>query len=121
MASTAVTTDSEVDRWTVIRQDGMKLISFDDESQELYNLNTDPSENTPLSLSNPTNLAIAQELESYAIADDVGRGSVQYRTWSGPNGGVLQTASNWDSPTGPIAIGQQSSTIPAHRRRLPMS
>ena len=29
------------------------------------------------------------------------RGSVQYRTWSGPNGGSLQTASNWGSPTAP--------------------
>ncbi|HEX5471475.1 MAG TPA: PEP-CTERM sorting domain-containing protein [Lacipirellulaceae bacterium] len=26
---------------------------------------------------------------------------MQYRTWSGPNGGALQTASNWSSPTAP--------------------
>jgi arylsulfatase A len=93
--------DPRIGRWTVIRQDGMKLIRYDDESQELFNLNTDPGEHTPLSLSNPTNLAIAQELEADAIADDVTRGHVQYRTWIGPNGGSLQTASSWGSPTSP--------------------
>src|SRR4029079_13576906 len=71
------------------------------ETQELYNLATDPDENSPLSLSNPTNLAIAQELEADAIADDVTPGAAQYRTWSGPNGGSLQTAGNWGAPTAP--------------------
>jgi arylsulfatase A-like enzyme len=99
--SKAVNTDTKVDRWAVVRQDGMKLIRYDDESEDLFNLNADPSETTPLSLSNPTYLAIAQELEADAIADDVGRGSVQYRAWSGPNGGNLQTASSWSSPTSP--------------------
>lgn len=99
--SKAVSTDPKVDRWAVVRQDGMKLVRYDDESEDLFNLNTDPGETTPLSLTNPANLAIAQELEADAIADDVGRGSVQYRTWLGPNGGSLQTASNWSSPTAP--------------------
>lgn len=93
--------DPRIGRWTVIRQDGMKLIKYDDESEELYNLATDPGEATPLNLSNPTNLGIAQELEADAIADDVTRGHVQYRNWSGPNGGALQTASYWGSPTSP--------------------
>jgi arylsulfatase A-like enzyme len=93
--------DPRIGRWTVIRQDGMKLIRYDNETQELYNLNTDPDENSPLNLSNPTNLAIAQELEADAIADDVARGTVQYRTWSGPSGGNLQTASSWAAPTSP--------------------
>jgi arylsulfatase A-like enzyme len=93
--------DPRTGRWTVIRQDGMNLIRYDDESQELFNLNTDPGEHSPLNLSNSTNLAIAQELEADAIADDVTRGSVQYRTWSGPNGGSLQTAGNWSAPTAP--------------------
>jgi hypothetical protein len=79
----------------------MKLIRYDNETQELFNLNADPGESSPLSLSNPTNLAIAQELEADAIADDVTRGSVQYQTWSGPSGGSLQTASNWGTPTAP--------------------
>ena len=109
--------DPRIGRWTVIRQDGMKLIRYDDESEELYNLNTDPGEHTPLSLSNPTNLAIAQELEADAIADDVTRGHVQYRTWSGPSGGTLQTASYWGSPTAPdrywSAVVANTSATPA--------
>src|SRR6476659_3164458 len=43
---------SRIGRWAVIRQDGMKLIRYDNETQELYNLNTDQDENAPLSLSN---------------------------------------------------------------------
>lgn len=93
--------DPRIGRWTVIRQDGMKLIRYDNETQELYNLNTDPDENAPLSLANPTNLAIAQELEADAIADDVTRGAVQYHTWSGANGASLHLATNWSSLTAP--------------------
>src|SRR5262249_44882503 len=93
--------DPRIGRWTVIRQDGMKLIRYDDESEELFNLNTDPGETSPLSLTIPANLQIAQELEADAIAEDVTRGFVKYRTWSGPNGGSLQTANYWSSPTSP--------------------
>ncbi|HEX5471476.1 MAG TPA: sulfatase-like hydrolase/transferase [Lacipirellulaceae bacterium] len=60
--------------WSVVRQDGMKLICFDDESKELFNLNTDPGETTPLSLTVPANAQIEAELEADAIADDVTRG-----------------------------------------------
>src|SRR5262249_55016057 len=91
--------DPRIGRWAVVRQDGMKLIRYDDESQELFNLNTDPGEHSPLSLTIPANLQIAQELEADAIAEDVTRGFVKYRTWSGPNGGSLQTANYWSSPT----------------------
>ncbi len=87
--------------WSVVRQDGMKLIRFDNESEELFNLNTDPSEQSPLSLTVPANLQIAQELEADAIADDVARGSVQYKNWSGPNGGNLGISANWSSNTPP--------------------
>ena len=81
--------DPRIGRWTVIRQDGMKLIRYDNETQELFNLNTDPERDILRSACRiPTNLAIAQELEADAIADDVTRGTVQYRTWSGPNGGI---------------------------------
>ncbi len=93
--------DPRTGRWAVVRQDGMKLIRYDNESKELFNLNTDPGETSPLNLTIPANEQIADELEADAIADDVTRGSVQYRTWSGPSGGALQTASNWASPTSP--------------------
>jgi hypothetical protein len=99
--SKAVQTDQKVDRWAVVRQDGMKLVHYDDGSEDLFNLNTDPGEASPLNLSDPTNLQIVQQLESYALADDVGKGSVSYHAWSGPNGGNLQTSSNWSSPTQP--------------------
>ncbi len=93
--------DPRIGRWAVIRQDGMKLIRYDDESSVLYNLITDPSESSPLNLAIPANAQIAMELEADAIAEDVTRGSVQYRTWSGPNGGSLQDAQHWSSPTAP--------------------
>ncbi len=93
--------DPRITRWTVIRQDGMKLICYDDESQELFNLNTDPGETTPLNLNISANAQIATELGADAVADDVTRGSVQYRTWSGPSGGALQTASSWGQQTAP--------------------
>ena len=93
--------DPRIGRWAVIRQDGMKLIRYDNETQELFNLITDPDENSPLSLAVPANAQIAAELEAKAIAEDVTRGSVQYRTWSGPNGGELHRGSNWSRPTGP--------------------
>ncbi len=87
--------------WSVVRQDGMKLIRFDDESEKLFNLNTDPGEQSPLSLTVPANLQVAQELEADAIAGDVTRGSVQYKNWSGPNGGDLGAAANWSSNAPP--------------------
>ena len=94
-------TETRIGRWTVIRQDGMKLIRFDDESSALYNLAADPGETTPLSLAIPANAQIAAELEANAIAEDVTRGSVQYRTWFGANGGTLHTAGNWVAPASP--------------------
>ncbi|HVT26906.1 MAG TPA: sulfatase-like hydrolase/transferase, partial [Lacipirellulaceae bacterium] len=109
--------DPRITRWAVVRQDGMKLICYDDESKELFNLNSDPGETTPLNLTVPANAQIEAELEADAIADDVTRGSVQYRTWSGPNGGSLQTASNWASPTAPdrywSAVVANSGASPA--------
>ena len=36
--------DPRVGRWSVVRQDGMKLIRYDNETSELFNLNIDPSE-----------------------------------------------------------------------------
>ncbi|HEX3602394.1 MAG TPA: sulfatase-like hydrolase/transferase, partial [Lacipirellulaceae bacterium] len=103
--------------WSVVRQDGMKLIRFDDESEKLFNLNTDPGEQSPLSLGAPANLQVAQELEADAIADDVTRGSVQYKNWSGPNGGDLSTSANWASNTPPdrywSAVVANTGTSPA--------
>jgi arylsulfatase A-like enzyme len=93
--------DPRVGRWAVIRQDGMKLIRYDNETTELFNLNTDPGETSPLNLNTPANAQIAAELEADAIAEDVTRGSVQYRQWSGPSGGNLQDAAHWGAPTGP--------------------
>ncbi|HEX4413213.1 MAG TPA: sulfatase-like hydrolase/transferase [Lacipirellulaceae bacterium] len=87
--------------WSVVRQDGMKLIRFDDATEELFNVNSDPGEQSPLNLATSANLQIAQELEADAIADDVTRGSVQYKTWSGPNGGDLAAQANWGSNAPP--------------------
>ena len=93
--------DPRITRWSVIRQDGMKLIRYDDETTELFDLTTDPSETSPLSLGISANAQIAAELEADAIAEGVTGGAVQYRTWSGPNGGNLHEAQHWSAPTGP--------------------
>ena len=93
--------DPRVTRWTVITQNGMKLIRYDDESSELFNLNSDPSETTSLSLGVPANATLASQLESYAIAEGVTRGKVEYRTWTGPSGGNVQDRTSWDGVSQP--------------------
>jgi arylsulfatase A-like enzyme len=107
--------ETRIGRWAVIRQDGKKLIRYDNESSALYDLATDPDENSPLSLG--ANAALVAELEAYAIAEGVTRGVVQYRTWSGPGGGELHTAQHWQSPTSPdgywSAVVRNSSASPA--------
>jgi arylsulfatase A-like enzyme len=99
--------ETRITRWAVIRQDGKKLIRYDNESSALYDLATDPDENAPLSL--VTNAALAAELEGYAIAEGVTGGSVQYKTWSGPSGGDLHDAQHWLSTTPPD--GYWSATV----------
>ena len=39
--------DPRIGRFAIIRQDGMELIQYNDESLELFNLNTDPAETSP--------------------------------------------------------------------------
>lgn len=94
-------TDPRNGRWAVIRQDGMKLIQYDDGSQVLFNLNSDPGESTPLSLGVSANAAIAAELSATALAEGALRGVVEYRTFTGPNGGNLQSAANWNGNSRP--------------------
>jgi arylsulfatase A-like enzyme len=82
-------------RFAVVRQDGMKLIFYGDESRELYDLNADPTEQAPLNLSNPANAAIAADLYAGAVAEGALRGVVQFRSYSGPSGGHVQDDSSW--------------------------
>jgi hypothetical protein len=107
--------ETRIGRWAIVRQDGKKLIRYDDETSALYDLATDPGESTPLSLA--ANAALVAELEGYASAEGLTRGSVQYRTWSGPSGGELDYAQNWQSPTSPdgywSAVVRNTSTSPA--------
>ena len=107
--------ETRIGRWAVIRQDGKKLIRYDNESSALFNLATDPDENAPLSLA--SNAALVAELEGYAIAEGLTRGVVQYRTWSGPNGGNWMTHANWQSATSPdgywSAVVRNTSATPA--------
>jgi arylsulfatase A-like enzyme len=104
--------ETRIGRWAVIRQDGKKLIRYDNESSALYDLATDPDESSPIS-----NPALLAELEGYAIAEGLTHGVVQHRTWSGPSGGELDDAPHWQSPTSPdgywSAIVRNSSASPA--------
>ena len=104
--------DPRIGRFAIIRQDGMKLIQYNDESLELFNLNTDPGETSPLSLGNPTNAAIVAELRAEAVAEGALRGVVQYRSYTGPNGGNVENDSNWDGVGRPN--GDWSATIVNH-------
>ncbi len=88
-------------RWAVIRQDGMKLISYDNGTRVLYNLNTDPSESSPLNLGIPANSQIVAEMQAVAIAEGLLRGTVEYRKFTGASGGNLQDASNWNGISRP--------------------
>ena len=90
-------------RMAVVRQDGMKLIFYANESVELFNLNTDPDENTPLSLSDPGNAAIAAAMRSAAVAEGALRGVVEYRAFTGANGANVQADSSWDGVGRPNA------------------
>jgi hypothetical protein len=104
--------ETRIGRWAVVRQDGKKLIRYDNESSALYDLATDPDENSPIS-----NPALLAELEGYAIAEGLTRGVVQYRSWSGPSGGDLDKAQHWQSPTSPdgnwSAVVGNTSASPA--------
>lgn len=101
--------DFRIGRWAVVRQDGMKLIQYYDETQALFNLNADPDESSPLGLGNPTNAQIAAELQAAAVAEGALRGVVEYRTYIGPNGGNVQNDSAWDGVGRPH--GYWSATI----------
>ncbi|MCC6492489.1 MAG: sulfatase-like hydrolase/transferase [Pirellulales bacterium] len=83
-------------RMAIVRQDGMKLIFYANESVELFNLNADPDENNPLNLSDLGNAAIAAEMRSAAVAEGALRGVVEYRTYNGANGANVQADSSWD-------------------------
>ncbi len=108
--------DPRIGRWAVIRQDGMKLIHYNDDSEELFNLNTDPGETTPLSLGVPANAQIAAELQANAIAEGAMRGVVQYRAWTGPSGGNLINAANWD---GAGRVNEYSSAVVGNNGATP--
>lgn len=88
--------DPRIGRWAIVRQDGMKLIHYDNGSEELFDLNSDPGEASPLNLNVGTYALIADELRSAARSETVLRGVVEYRTYTGPSGGNLQSAANWN-------------------------
>jgi arylsulfatase A-like enzyme len=88
--------DPRTASWTVIRQDGKKLIRFTDGSQDLFDLSVDPGETTPLSLGIAANAQLAAELEAAGLAENVHGGFVEYRQWTGPNGGALHDSAHWN-------------------------
>jgi arylsulfatase A-like enzyme len=88
--------DPRATDWTVIRQDGKKLIRFTDGSYDLFDLSVDPGETTPLNRAVAANAQLAAELQSAALAENVQGGFVEYRQWIGPNGGALHDSTNWN-------------------------
>ncbi len=91
-------------RWAVIRGD-QKLIRFDDDSRELYDLANDRGEVQPLDLT--LHGPLVDELQSAALAEGVeqpdGYG-VEYVEWTGVDGAVLDEPENWSIEAAPASI-----------------
>ena len=90
-------------RWAIIRGD-YKLIEFSNGEQRLYNLATDPDENNQLNQSIQANADLVTELTSLAIAEGVEQPAGydhEYGSWNGPDGGELNTGSNWNLASAP--------------------
>ena len=90
--------DSRPARWSVLK-DNFKLIHFSNGSEELYNLNIDPSESQPLSLALFAD--VRAELEAIAIAERITEDSNAYRAmhvdWVGGNQGSTVLPGNWSN------------------------
>ncbi|MCL4152302.1 UNVERIFIED_CONTAM: hypothetical protein GTU68_053235 [Idotea baltica] len=100
--------------WTLVRQD-YKLIQFENGGQELYQVDIDPGENTPLDLSNSVFAGIRDELEQIAFAEGAAQPdayAVEFRDWVGQDLGSFSDPSNWavtDEPAS-SAIGTINET-----------
>lgn len=83
-------------RWSVLK-DGFKLIRFSNGSEDMYDLNTDPEESTPLDLASFSELR--EELLQIAIAEGVTQPadgySVQHVDWIGADGDSTSDPANW--------------------------
>ncbi|HEX6961078.1 MAG TPA: sulfatase-like hydrolase/transferase [Lacipirellula sp.] len=92
--------DPRTARSAIIRQDGMKLIRYSDGSSDLFNLNLDPDETSPLNLALVAHAQLAAQLEAEALAEGVQQSFVEFRTWSGPERGNLAASANWSGGSG---------------------
>lgn len=70
-ASGPVDPDPRAARWAVVRQDGKKLIRYDDGTSDLFDVAADPSEAHPLDASDPDNAKLQAELEAAAKNEGV--------------------------------------------------
>lgn len=102
--------NSQRSLWAIIHRNGYKLIRHAS-GDELFNLNADPGETTPLNLAAAGNQAIYNELLSAALAEgveadrrDTNAHVVAYRRWTGAaDNGRIADAGNWSgsgAPTG---------------------
>jgi len=84
--------DSKNPRWAIRRGDD-KLIHYSDGSHRLFNLASDPSEQNPIN-----DPALTGELAAIALSEEVERSDtykVEYRNWSGTDGGDFMSPANW--------------------------
>ena len=91
--------DSRNPRWSIIRGN-QKLIHFSNGNRELYDLGTDPSEQSPLNLGIAANSTLADELAAIALAEGVERpGSYdhEYATWTGADGDSFEDSTKWNA------------------------
>lgn len=102
--------NSERSLWAIVHTNGYKLIRHaNGNGDELFNLNTDPDESSPLNLGVGVNQAIYDELLAIALAEGVeadlnntNANVVSYRAWTGNAGnGQVSDAGNWSGSGAP--------------------
>ncbi len=95
--------------WAIVHSNGYKLIRHHNGSDELFNLNDDPGEASPLNLAVGGNQAVYDQLLAIALAegvesdlDNTNAYVVSYRNWTGNAGtGLLSDAGNWSGSGAP--------------------
>jgi len=90
--------DSRMAEWSVLK-DNFKLIHFTNGSEELYDLNTDPSESQTLDLNAFADLRA--EFQAIAVAEGVTQASNAYRAehvnWAGGDQDSTTSSGNWSN------------------------
>lgn len=101
--------NSQRSTWAIVHSNGYKLIRHNNGNDELFDLDADPQESSPLNLAVGGNQAVYDQLLAIALAEGVesdlnntNAHVVSYRNWTGNAGtGLLSDAGNWSGSGAP--------------------